>query len=153
NLQVAINPGSLVVLKNQIATVNVSATLPQGNLQVQGQIPISNRGSMDVHATGKAELSMIALITNSVVANGTIAMDIVARGAIHNPKITGTIASEHFTASIPQRKIDLTSGRIQAQLSGNQANIHLGVALNGSPFQADGTVPLERAGSMSVHVT
>ena len=153
NLQASIASGSTVVLKNQIATVNLGATLPQGNLQVQGQIPISNRGVMDVHATGKLDLSMISLVTNTVVASGTLAMDVFARGSIRNPKITGTIASNQFTASMPQQKIDLTAGSIQAQLAGNQATIHLAAALNGSPFQADGTVPFDRAGNMNVHIT
>ncbi|HJZ13382.1 MAG TPA: translocation/assembly module TamB domain-containing protein, partial [Acidobacteriota bacterium] len=107
---------------------------------------------LDLQATGQADLRMLSLFTERFQAEGIVNLNLFIGGTFDRTAYSGRLVAENFTLSTTEPPIQLTNGKITAQIEGQQAVIDATADVNGSPLTAQGTVPLQKDGTLNVRV-
>ena len=153
DIQVGLEKGSLVRLQNQIASVDLTARTMDGRMHVQGTLPLASGKSLHLHAGGNSSLRALSLFTNKVDGDGLVQIDLSIDGTFAQPRIGGTVSSEKFSLAIPSFGVQITEGKLQADIADSRISLKSTVLMNEAPFQIEGTLPLMPTQPMNVRVT
>ncbi|HEY7159649.1 MAG TPA: hypothetical protein VH815_00255, partial [Acidobacteriota bacterium] len=69
-LEVRVKDDSSVSLKQRNLIADLNVTLPEGDFQVQGKLPIEGNGAADLRAVGNVDLKVASIFTDQVVLTG-----------------------------------------------------------------------------------
>jgi outer membrane protein insertion porin family len=153
-LEVRVKNDSTVSLKQRNLIADLKISLPQGDFQVRGRLPIEGTGGADLRAVGNVDLKVASMFTDQVVLTGKADLDVRVQGNLKNPQIIGDVKSQNFTVAYPLRKIFLQGDSITAHFSGQDLQLDLQGKLNEAPLQVQGVVPVvaERSGNIRVNL-
>lgn len=153
-LEVRIKDGSTVSLQQRNLIADLNVTLPEGDFQVQGKLPIEGNGAADLRAVGNVDLKVASIFTDQVVLAGKAAVDVRVQGNLKNPQILGDLKSQNFTVDYPLQKLHLQGDSITAHFSGQDLQLDLQGKVNEAPLQVTGVIPVvaSRKGNIRVNV-
>jgi outer membrane protein insertion porin family len=154
DLEVRVKDGSTVSLDQRNLIADLGVTLPEGEFQVQGRLPIEGTANADLRAVGNVDLKVASMFTDQVVLTGKAAVDVTVQGSLKNPQIAGNLRSENFTVDHPVRKLHLQGDSVTANFSGQDLQLDLQGKLNEAPLQVQGVVPVvaSRQGNIQVNL-
>ncbi|MCI0443441.1 hypothetical protein L0152_09515, partial [bacterium] len=153
-LEVRVKNGSTVLLKQRNLIADLNVTLPEGDFQVQGRLPIEGNGKADLRAVGNVDLKVASMFTDQLVLTGKAAVDVKVQGNLKNPQILGDLKSQNFTVDYPAQKLFLQGDSVTAHFSGQDLQLDLQGKLNEAPLQVQGVVPIvaARQGNLRVNL-
>ena len=151
-MEVRVKNDSTVSLRqrNLIADLNVS--LPEGDFQVQGMLPIEGTGKADLRAVGNLDLKVASIFTDQVKLTGKAAVDVRVQGSLKNPQFLGDLKSQNFTVDYPAQKLFLQGDSVTAHFSGQDLQLDLQGKLNEAPLQVQGDIPVVATHQGNLHV-
>jgi outer membrane protein assembly complex protein YaeT len=153
-LEVRVKNDSTVLLKDRNLIADVNVSLPQGEFQVQGKLPIEGMAGADLRAVGNVDLKIASMFTDQVVLTGKADLDVRVQGNLKNPQVIGDIKSQNFTVDYPIQKLYLQGDSVTAHFSGQDLQLDLQGKLNEAPVQVQGVVPVtaSRQGNIRVNL-
>jgi len=153
-LEVRVKNDSNISLQQRNLIADLNVTLPEGDFQVQGKLPIEGKSGADLRAVGNVDLKVASIFTDQVVLTGKAAVDVRVQGNLQNPQILGDLKSENFTVDYPLQKLHLQGDSVTAHFSGQDLQLDLQGKVNEAPLQVAGVIPVvaSRKGNIRVNV-
>jgi translocation and assembly module TamB len=124
------------------------------SLQFQGRIPVDKPDAMAVSARGSVNLRLIQLLQPDVQSDGSIVLDVNARGTLKKPGVNGQIRLQNASLSTEQMPLGVADLNATMQISDTSVQIINGSGkLGGGPVTLGGSVIYRPQLQMNVAVS
>jgi outer membrane protein assembly complex protein YaeT len=153
-IEIRVQENSTIVLRDRVMQADVNIALPDGQLAIQGTLPVEGTTGADLRVTGYADLNTVQPFIQQIVLSGKANVDLRVQGNLKDPKILGDFRAQNFIVQIPARQINFRGESVNAHFSGEDVQLNVAGLLNESKLKVEGTVPLTatRSGNLNINL-
>jgi outer membrane protein assembly complex protein YaeT len=145
---------STIAVSNGVMTVqrfDLSGSV--GTLAASGTVGLSDTRPINLDVDGNLNIAAISIVTDRVRAEGASTIDIVARGTVAEPILSGNVEVRDGAVVIEEPRIAAEALNARVDLDGNRLNISsLTANVNGGTLTGKGGLAIEGGGVRDVNV-
>ncbi len=145
---------SAIVVSNGIATVQTfDLGGSAGTLTAAGTVGLTDTRPLNLDVDGNLNIGAISIVTDRVRAEGDSTIDILARGTMADPVLSGNVEVRDGALVIDEPRIAAEALNARVDLDGNRLNIStLSANVNGGTLTGQGSLALGSGGVDDVNV-
>ncbi len=146
-------PSTLAVNNGLVTIDKMSLGGSVGTLAATGSIGLTGDRPLNLDVDGNLNIAAISILTDRVRAEGESTIDVVARGTVADPLLTGNIEVRDGAIVIDEPTIAAEAVNVRLNLDGNRVSIAtLSADVNGGTLTGTGGLVIGRAGLRDVNV-
>ena len=148
------NVPSTVVVSNGMATVQrFDLAGSVGTLTAAGTVGLSDTRPLALDVDGSLDIAAISIVTDRVRAEGDSTIDIVARGTVADPVLSGNVQLRDGTLVVDEPRIAAEAVNVRIDLDGNRVNVTtLSADVNGGTLTGTGGLAFRAGGIEDVDI-
>jgi outer membrane protein assembly complex protein YaeT len=124
-----------------------------GTLAASGTVGLTETRPLNLDVDGNLNIAAISIVTDRVRAEGDSTIDIVARGTLADPLLSGNVEIRDGAVVIDEPRIAAEALHARLDLDGNRLNLAaLSANLNGGTLAGSGSLAIEAGGVVDVDV-